>query len=349
MPRTELGGDAAFPRRRPTQLRQTFPRRRPLLPRSGRLARDLTHTVRALPASGIGHAAGMQDHSGSQPPRPPAVSAAVGGAPGRCRAILLAARSRLAWPRPLSRCGRPPRLTRGSAAGWTRRPRAAASRRPGDGTGRFSARLMTAPSTRTGGRSSPPGRPAPACRLPAAAPGEICLSRTGTGPGHQRPGTGSRILSALPGEAGRAGQDLVPGVLTVNRRAQARCRRPGLTEAAGHGERGTKVTMRSARHRGQQPARSPRGCGICRCVIAARRASSTGKAGEPGLPRRDRCSLQPARSPLPGTACRPGVYLCTKWDTHSRAPGLAGDRRRAFLSSGQEIRSMPNLVRVFSW
>jgi len=38
-------------------------------------------------------------------------------------------------------------------------------------------------------------------------------------------------------------------VLTVNRRAQALYRRLGLTEVARHGDRGTKVTMRSAHHR----------------------------------------------------------------------------------------------------
>jgi GNAT superfamily N-acetyltransferase len=71
-------------------------------------------------------------------------------------------------------------------------------------------------------------------------PGEICLSRIGIG---------SRIIRALLEEAERTGQDLVLDVLTVNRRAQALYRRLGLTEVASHGERGTKVTMRSARHR----------------------------------------------------------------------------------------------------
>ena len=43
------------------------------------------HTVRTLPASGTGHAAGMQDHSGSQPPKPPPSaqpSAGPGAMPG---------------------------------------------------------------------------------------------------------------------------------------------------------------------------------------------------------------------------------------------------------------------------
>ena len=80
-------------------------------------------------------------------------------------------------------------------------------------------------------------------------PEEIYLSRIEIHPGHQGRGIGSRIISALAGEAERQGQHLVLDVLTVNRRAQALYRRLGLTEAAGHGDRGTKVTMRSAHHR----------------------------------------------------------------------------------------------------
>ena len=80
-------------------------------------------------------------------------------------------------------------------------------------------------------------------------PGEIYLSRIEIHPGHQGHGIGTRIISALLEEAERKGQDLVLDVLTVNRRAQALYRRLGLTEVARHGDRGTKVTMRSARHR----------------------------------------------------------------------------------------------------
>jgi ribosomal protein S18 acetylase RimI-like enzyme len=80
-------------------------------------------------------------------------------------------------------------------------------------------------------------------------PGEIYLSRIEIAPGHQRLGIGSRIIRALLEEAERTGQDLVLDVLTVNRRAQALYRRLGLTEVASNGERDTKVTMRSARHR----------------------------------------------------------------------------------------------------
>lgn len=80
-------------------------------------------------------------------------------------------------------------------------------------------------------------------------PGEIYLSRIEIHPGHQSQGIGTRIISALLAEAARTGQDLVLDVLTVNRRARALYERLGLTEVARHGDRGTKVTMRSAHHR----------------------------------------------------------------------------------------------------
>ena len=73
------------------------------------------------------------------------------------------------------------------------------------------------------------------------------LSRIEIHPGHQGHGIGTRIISALLAEAERTGQDLVLDVFTVNRRACALYRRLGLTEVARHGDRGTKVTMRSAR------------------------------------------------------------------------------------------------------
>ena len=79
--------------------------------------------------------------------------------------------------------------------------------------------------------------------------GEIYLSRIEIHPGHQGHGVGTRIISALLAEAERRGQDLVLDVLTVNRRARALYQRLGLTEVARHGDRGSKVTMRSARHR----------------------------------------------------------------------------------------------------
>jgi len=77
-------------------------------------------------------------------------------------------------------------------------------------------------------------------------PGEIYLSRIEIHPGHQSYGIGTRIISALLEEAEHKGQDLVLDVLTVNRRAQALYRRLGLTEVARPGDRGTKITMRSA-------------------------------------------------------------------------------------------------------
>ena len=79
--------------------------------------------------------------------------------------------------------------------------------------------------------------------------GEIYLSRIEIHPGHQGQGIGTRIISALLTEAERTGQDLVLDVLTVNRRARALYERLGLTGVARHGERGAKVTMRSALHR----------------------------------------------------------------------------------------------------
>jgi ribosomal protein S18 acetylase RimI-like enzyme len=83
-------------------------------------------------------------------------------------------------------------------------------------------------------------------------PGEIYLSRIEIHPGHQGHGIGTRIISALLEEAERKGQDLVLDVLTVNHRAQALYRRLGMTQVARHGDRGTKITMRSIRHsRGQ--------------------------------------------------------------------------------------------------
>ena len=52
-------------------------------------------------------------------------------------------------------------------------------------------------------------------------PAEIYLARIEIHPGHQGGGIGTRLISALTGEAGQKGQDLVPGVLTVSRLAQA--------------------------------------------------------------------------------------------------------------------------------
>jgi ribosomal protein S18 acetylase RimI-like enzyme len=80
-------------------------------------------------------------------------------------------------------------------------------------------------------------------------PGEIYLSRIEIDPGYQGHGFGSRIISALLEQAERKGQDLVLDVLAVNRRARALYERLGLTEVARHGDHGSRITMRFARHR----------------------------------------------------------------------------------------------------
>jgi len=82
-------------------------------------------------------------------------------------------------------------------------------------------------------------------------PGEIYLSRIEICPGHQGRGIGSRLISALADEARQKGQDLVLDVLTVNHRAQALYQRLGMTEAARHGDRNIKITMRLSRQRRQ--------------------------------------------------------------------------------------------------
>ena len=79
-------------------------------------------------------------------------------------------------------------------------------------------------------------------------PGGIYLSRIEIHPSHQGHGIGTRIIRALLEEAERKGR---PG----SRRAHgqparaALYRRLGLTEVARHGDRGIKITMRSAQHR----------------------------------------------------------------------------------------------------
>ena len=76
-------------------------------------------------------------------------------------------------------------------------------------------------------------------------PGEIYLARIELHPDHQGHGIGTRLVSALIGEAMQKGQDLVLDVLTVNHRAQALYRRLGMTEVARHGDSNIKITMRS--------------------------------------------------------------------------------------------------------
>jgi len=78
-------------------------------------------------------------------------------------------------------------------------------------------------------------------------PGEIYLARIEIHPDHQGHGIGTRLISALVDEARQKGQDLVPGVLTVNHRGRALCRRLGNTEVARHGDNNIKITMQRAR------------------------------------------------------------------------------------------------------
>jgi ribosomal protein S18 acetylase RimI-like enzyme len=78
-------------------------------------------------------------------------------------------------------------------------------------------------------------------------PTEIYLSRIEIHPEHQGRGIGTRLVSALIGEARQNGQDLVLDVLTVNHRALALYQRLGMTEVARHGDNDIKITMRSTR------------------------------------------------------------------------------------------------------
>lgn len=78
-------------------------------------------------------------------------------------------------------------------------------------------------------------------------PGEVYLARIEIHPGHQGRGIGTRLISALIDEAEQKGQDLVLEVLAVNRRAQVLYQRLGMQEAASHGDRSIKITMRSSR------------------------------------------------------------------------------------------------------
>ena len=77
----------------------------------------------------------------------------------------------------------------------------------------------------------------------------VCGGRSGT----DRPSLLSRCgpppRPTLAKDAERQGQHLVLDVLTVNRRAQALYRRLGLTEVTRPGDRGIRITMRSARYR----------------------------------------------------------------------------------------------------
>ena len=221
------------------------------MPRSGlgRLARDLAlRTVRTLPASGIGQAPGMQDRGDGQAlkPQPSSQPAAEPGTVpgerpgGTLRASL--ARSaiglRPAAPADAEFCYQLHKAAMGEYItaiwGWDEQVQRAFHERA------FNPhrwQIITAGQAGIGMLDVD------------YRPGEIYVSRIEVDPGHQGHGIGTRIISALLEEAERKGQDLVLDVLTVNRRAQALYRRLGLTEVAMHGDRGTRVTMRSAHHR----------------------------------------------------------------------------------------------------
>jgi len=78
-------------------------------------------------------------------------------------------------------------------------------------------------------------------------PAEIYLARIEIHPDYQGHGIGTRLISALLGEATQRGQDLVLDVFTVNYRAQALYQRLGMKEVARHGDGNIRITMRSTR------------------------------------------------------------------------------------------------------
>jgi ribosomal protein S18 acetylase RimI-like enzyme len=73
---------------------------------------------------------------------------------------------------------------------------------------------------------------------------DIYLARIEVHPDYQGRGIGTRLISALAGEARQAGQALVLEVLAVNHRARTLYERLGMTEVAGDGDSNTKITMR---------------------------------------------------------------------------------------------------------
>jgi ribosomal protein S18 acetylase RimI-like enzyme len=74
---------------------------------------------------------------------------------------------------------------------------------------------------------------------------EVYLGRIEVRPEHQGRGIGTRLITALLGEAEQQGKDLVLDVLAVNHRAHALYRRLGLREVARDGD--LKIRMRSTR------------------------------------------------------------------------------------------------------
>ena len=215
---------------------------------SGRLARDpVLRVVRKLPASGIGQTRSMQDRGDNQAPKPqpsPQPTSAPGTMPGeRPGGVLRASLAksaialRPATPSDAEFCYQLHKAAMGEYItaiwGWDEQVQRAFHERA------FNPhrwQIITAGQDDVGMLDVD------------YRPGEIYLARIEIHPGHQGDGTGTRIISALLEEAELTGHDLVLDVLTVNRRAQALYRRLGLTEVARHGDRGTKITMRSAHH-----------------------------------------------------------------------------------------------------
>jgi len=76
-------------------------------------------------------------------------------------------------------------------------------------------------------------------------PAEIYLSRIEVLPAYQGLGIGTGLITALIGEAGQRGQDLVLHVLVVNTRAHTLYQRLGMREVARDIEN-VRIMMRSA-------------------------------------------------------------------------------------------------------
>ena len=108
---------------------------------------------------------------------------------------------------------------------------------------------MPVPSTRAAGRSSPPTGQTSACPTSNTAPPRSTSPVSKSTPIIKAAASVPRLISALIGEAGQKGQDLVLDVLTVSRRAQGLYQRLGMAEVARHGDNKIKITMRSARPR----------------------------------------------------------------------------------------------------
>jgi len=223
------------------------------MPRSGRLARDPVvcpvHSgpVRTLPAASIGQPPGMRDHGDRHGllPQPPLRAAGPPTMPGEHPGgTLWASLAKSAiWLRPATPadtefCYQLHKAAMGeyitAVWGWDEQVQRAFHQRA------FNPRRWQIITD---------GQAGIGMLDVQYRPGEIYLARIEIHPGHQGHRTGTRIISALADQAERSGQDLVLDVLSVNLRARALYRRLGLTEVARHGDRGTKITMRSAHHR----------------------------------------------------------------------------------------------------